>query len=270
MTDTSFIQLWDGSVGDETRLVDRVDPSSVIARNVTRPTLTPFIPVEVTDPGTAVVICPGGGFHFLSIISEGAAVAEWFNAHGITAYVLEYRTCPTPVDQAQFVTTMMQAMGGQTSVLDLLDRYADDAAADGREAVRWVRRQFDRVILIGFSAGARVSLDVSLSESRSDRPDAAVVVYLPAVHPSSAAAAPPLFLLAAEDDQFGTQGSVDLRAMWKAAGRPVELHLFEGGGHGFGMKSTGTAVDGWIELVGRWLTAHGLLAPGAAGAAAVG
>src|SRR5712692_4928037 len=67
-----------------------------LVRNVTEPTLTVFLPDASVATGTGVVICPGGGFHFLMVDKEGADVARWLTARGVTAFILKYRLVPTP------------------------------------------------------------------------------------------------------------------------------------------------------------------------------
>ena len=69
-----------------------------VVTNVVKPTLTKFAPTAESSNGTAVVICPGGGFHALSINSEGVDVAKWLNEKGVTGFVLKYRLVPTGKD----------------------------------------------------------------------------------------------------------------------------------------------------------------------------
>jgi len=95
----------------------------------------------------------------------------------------------------------------------------------------------------------------------SSRPDFAGVIYgadLAEVAPVPANA-PPLFILCADDDEMATSTSVHLHSEWRAAGRPVELHIYFKGGHGFGMRKQGLPTDTWIERFGDWLQAQGLL-----------
>ena len=72
-----------------------------VVTNVSQPTLTAYVPAPGHANGTAVVVCPGGGFHALSIDSEGVDVAKWLNAKGVAAFVLEYRLVPTGEDGTQ-------------------------------------------------------------------------------------------------------------------------------------------------------------------------
>ena len=70
---------------------------------------------------------------------------------------------------------------------------------------------------------------------------------------------PPAFSAIAADDPLGIAPVIKSFQAWRAAQRPAELHIFERGGHGFGMRATGTSTDGWIEHLGRWLRMRDLL-----------
>jgi acetyl esterase/lipase len=119
-------------------------------------------------------------------------------------------------------------------------------------------RGAERVVMIGFSAGARLTSETVLAGEQ--HLDAAALIYAPWVDVEVAPAdAPPLFVLAAADDPLGTRGSTTAYEAWRAAKGPVELHLFERGGHGFGMLEGDLPVNGWIDLLGGWLRTHGLL-----------
>jgi acetyl esterase/lipase len=242
------IELWDGPApGSDDWTFDEVrgpDPGWV--RNITVPTLTPYVPDGGSD--RAVVVCPGGAFHFLSMESEGHLVARALADRGVAAYVLKYRVVPTPPDEEAFGLAIMAAFGsGIESVgADVVPL----AVADAERAVELVRAEgHDHVTVLGFSAGGRITADLVLRGV----PDAAGVIYLPSLRdPVAPADAPPLFLLAAADDELGIDGSLDLHRAWREAGAPVELHLFERGGHGFGMNRLGLPVDRWPDLFFDW------------------
>lgn len=242
------VPLWDGpaprSEGWDLEEVTGPDPGWV--RNVTVPALTPHLPEGGSD--RAVLVCPGGAFHFLSMQSEGRLVAEALAAHGVAAYVLKYRVVPTPPDEEGFGLAVMAAFsdGIEAVGADVIPL----AVADAERAVELVRDQGHRhVTVLGFSAGARITAELT----RRGIPDAAGAIYLPSVPPHEAAAdAPPLFVLAAADDPLGIDGSLDLHRQWREGGAPVELHLFERGGHGFGMQAQGLPVDRWLDLFVEW------------------
>ena len=226
-------------------------PGVSIVRNVTRPTLTPHLPA--TPSTTAVIVAPGGAYRFLAIEHEGHAVARWLCERGVAAYVLKYRVVPTPAPEDDFRAHLGSLFTGSGSWTDAV---TDDLLGDGPAAVRAVRERHDHVVMLGFSAGAKLTIETLWSE---DRPDAAALVYPPPVpnHDAAPADAPPLFALMAEDDPLSTAGVTTLRDLWRAAGRPVDVHLFARGGHGFGTNAQGLPIDRWLDLLGDWLDSLG-------------
>lgn len=221
-----------------------------IVRNVSRPVLLPIGDVDATRP--AVIVAPGGAFRFLAIEHEGRAVAEWVHGRGFAAYVLKYRVVETPVDPAGFRAAMAELVTGKTR----WDDVPPNLLADGAQAVLRAREVHERVVMVGFSAGARLTVEALRSDAP---PDAAALIYPPAIPGLDAAPAeaPPIFTLMACDDPLGTKGALALHDRWRAAGRSSELHLFERGGHGFGMNPQGLPVDRWLDLLGDWLESVG-------------
>jgi acetyl esterase/lipase len=232
--------------------------------NVTDPTLTVFTPDPANANGTAIVICPGGGFHALSINSEGFDVAHWLTAKGVTCFVLKYRlvACKTD-DPAQEMMDKGPIDRAVAPVIPL-------ALADGQAAIGYVRRHAaayglhpNRIGIIGFSAGGTVTASVGLNYTAATRPDFVAPIYLQydwVINPTVPVDAPPIFLLAATDDQIGlAPHSVRLYNDWVAAGKSAELHLYSTGGHGFGMRTQNLPSDRWIHLFGDWLEVQGLL-----------
>ena len=134
--------------------------------------------------------------------------------------------------------------------------------ADGRQAVKWVRQQakvwnlkLDRIGIMGFSAGAIVTNATALGDDALARPDFAAPIYGPVFGEIKVPRnAPPLFILCAADDPIAEASSARLYSAWRDAGRPAELHIFEKGGHGFGMTKKNLPVDGWIDRFGDWLS----------------
>jgi len=240
-------------------------PTLKVVRNVTQPTLTAYLPDPALANGTAVIICPGGAWHFLSIDMEGTDVAHWLAARGVAAFVLRYRLLHTGDDLAGQVRTNL-ADRNQLAVL--MEPLRPLVLADGQQAVRTVRQQAaawgivpDRIGIMGFSAGGMVTSNVALLHDLESRPDFAAVIYgAPGEEVAVPPTAPPLFLLCADDDLMATTQSIKLYAAWKAAGQPVELHIYAKGGHGFGMTTQNLPTDSWIERFGDWLGVLGLLA----------
>ena len=256
-------RIWDGCApGSEGWRFDEQwselpDPlASRVLRNVVEPTLTPYLPRGVANPRQAVVVAPGGGLHFLSMESEGAAVTRWLQERDIAAFLLKYRLVPTPEDDDEFMAELLSQFGsGEASTRAAALAMA---VADAGRAVELLRADgIEQLAYLGFSAGARIGAELVLRHP-DRRPDVAGFIYLHAIEevvvPSDAV---PLFLLAAADDPLGITGSLDLHAAWRAAGHPVEHHLFERGGHGFGMNSCGLPVDVWPSLFAAWLDQWG-------------
>ena len=244
-----------------------------LVRNVTHPTLTVFLPDPSTASGTGVVVCPGGGFHFLSWNSEGTEVAKWLSAHGIAAFVLKYRlvdTGPTEEDFQKSVAAMFSSIGKGGGLSEPMRQVRPLAIADGREAVKVVRQHAsewgidpNRIGLMGFSAGGVVTMGVVLEHDASSRPDFAAPIYGAGIAEGETTPtdAMPLFILCASDDPIAAAGSVATYSKWKAAGHSVELHVYAKGGHGFGMNQQGLPSDHWIERFDDWLKEEGLLGP---------
>ena len=238
-----------------------------IVANVVRPTLLAYLPAKARATGTAVVICPGGGFYALSINSEGIEVAKWLAARGVAAFVLKYRLVRTGADaSAELAEKLKSGVGPEfkAATADVIPL----ALADGNAAVAWVRAHAaefgvapERVGLMGFSAGAMVTAEVAVHYTPESRPAFVAPIYGGALAPAPVPAdAPPMFLAAASDDQLGlAPGSVDLYSRWLAAKKPVEMHLYAQGGHGFGMRTQHLPTDTWIERFHDWLGLQGFL-----------
>jgi len=228
-------------------------------QNVTRPVLTVFRPQGKAN-GTAVVVCPGGAYHFLAIDYEGNDVARWLNFYGVTAFVLKYRVYPTGDDPLNEVHALM---AGKPEFREHLKTAIPAADADGQQALRIVRQHAsqwridpNRIMLMGFSAGGGVTVDVALKHDAESRPDFAAPIY--AVVPSQfqvPADAPPLFIAAASDDPLlkPVQHSVRLYTAWSNAAKSAELHVYSEGGHGFGMKTKHLPVDSWKDRLMDWM-----------------
>ena len=266
-----IIPLWpDGAPGsedwDQEEQESVLPPSLKVIRNVAQPTLTAYRPSAPVATGAAVIVCPGGAFHFLSIDMEGTDVARWLNARGVAAFVLKYRLIRTGED---FPAQVRETLADRNRMAGLMKRLTPLVLADGQQAVRVVRRRAaewglapERIGMIGFSAGGMVTESVALQHDADSRPDYAAVIYDAGEGgPPVPADAPPLFVLCADDDLMASPKSVRLYSDWKAAGHPVELHIYSKGGHGFGMTKQGLPTDGWIERFGDWLQMQGLLEP---------
>jgi acetyl esterase/lipase len=240
-----------------------------VLRNVTVPTLEPHLPPLEIATGTAVIVCPGGAYHFLADDHEGAQVAAWLNARGVAAFVLRYRVQPTAADDAEFLAELQAHMADRAEMERILAVVQPLAIADGQQALRMVRGgaerwglRPDRIGIMGFSAGGMLTTAVATLYDAETRPDFAAPIYgAPWALPEIPGDAPPVFIAVAGDDRFAQLVCVPLYSAWAAAGRPAELHVYDRGGHGFGMIRQGAPSDSWIERMGDWMGALGLLRP---------
>jgi acetyl esterase/lipase len=239
-----------------------------ITRNVAQPTLTAYLPDPSVATGTAVVICPGGVFHFLPIELEGTDVARWLSARGIAAFVLKYRVQPTEAGDEDFQEQLQERFSDFVSLTPLMRQIEPLAVADGQQALKVVRQRAatwgidsTRIGILGFSTGGVVAAGTAMQYDEESRPSFVAPIYLA---PSGRGItvpldAPPLFLLAASDDSMAVGTSLSLYSAWNDTAHPVELHLYAQGGHGFGMKRQGLPSDHWIDRFGNWLQVQGLL-----------
>jgi acetyl esterase/lipase len=251
---------------------------------VTSPQILVYLPPKDKANGTAVVICPGGGYTRLAIDHEGYDVAKWFNEMGIAGIVLKYRL---PSDQ-------------------IMEDKTTGPLQDVQEAIRMVRRnakewhiQPNKIGVMGFSAGGHLAGTASTmynekvyipKDSTSARPDFSILMYgvlslqkqithggthknLLGNNASQAltdkfsnelnvnAQTPPAFLVhAADDGTVPVQNSIlYFQALIKNK-IPAELHVYEKGGHGFGLATGRTSTEStWPEACKNWLKLNGWL-----------
>jgi acetyl esterase/lipase len=253
---------------------------TVFLRNVSDPTLTVFAPAEGTSNGVGVIVAPGGGWTILAWIHEGLDVAKWLTAAGYTVFLLKYRVQASPEDPATFAAlaaamdgihagpsptaTRPKAIGDVISTKEYLNARAA-AADDGRRAIELARELAPKyglrpgaLGLMGFSAGAFLAVDVAL-DPRADPLAFIAPIYggetLGAEVPADA---PPLFTAVAQDDIL-LRIVEGLYLDWSAADRPIELHVYGRGQHGFGMVRQGAPSDGWTDAFLAWLEDSGFV-----------
>jgi dienelactone hydrolase len=264
--------------------------------NVSDPTLTVFLPDPAIATGTAVVLAPGGAMRVLGMDSNGTQVAKWLNAKGIAAFVLKYRT----VQQAPGGRAMpgggaapgapgaaAGAASGATpppprQELEIRNANANpepnDAAlatavrmaiADAQAALRLIRKNAKewkidpaRVGMMGFSAGGGVAVGTALAEKGDAYPDFLMSMYGPSLLDVQVPAhAPPLFIAVGATHFNVTNGCLALFAVWKAAGKPAEIHVYDQVSAGFSLAKRGLPVDGWIDRAYEWMVARHLTDP---------
>jgi len=279
----SVIPLYEGAVpnarpSNEQEVVVTQANGSIRVSNVLQPTLTIFQPARPN--GTAVIICPGGGYARLAMDHEGYDVARRLNEWGITAFVLKYRL-PNAKTQLNKATAPL---------------------LDVQQALRLVRQRSQEfgirnVGIMGFSAGGHLAATAGTRFAKpvgdnqagpSIRPDFLVLLYpvisfadslahvgsrssLLSSRPTTAqirlysadeqvtAQTPPVFLLHAQNDEVvKVQNSLRFYEACLQHNVPVEMHLYPKGGHGFGMNNL-TTPDRWMDRLHNWLVAGGWL-----------
>lgn len=272
--------LVEGEERDLTKTDDKLIAGEPIIKlgHVTRPQVEVFLPPADKANGSAVVVCPGGGFHILAWDLEGTEVAEWFNSLGVAAIVLKYRV-PTRPHGNELVTfpnvpsfklpamAVGPVMDAQRA-MSLVNENADEWKIDP-----------DRIGILGFSAGGFTAVMASLADGRlyeltdgpdeaSVRPRFALVIYPGGLveengqlksFVSVTEKTPPMFFAHAADDRVSCLNSVALFTALKLGGIPAELHVYESGGHGYGLRRTDVPVTRWTDRAEEWLEGQGLL-----------
>lgn len=230
--------------------------------NVSTPRLLIYTPEGAADgPRPAVVVAPGGGYSILADEHEGSDVCRWFNDHGFVAFLLHYRV-PT---RSQERANLGPVMDAQKAVHDVRLR-ADEFGIDP-----------EKIALIGFSAGGQTAavatagaVEIEPQEGISVRPNATVLIYPWNMVEAKGeplrkdmtitATTPPMFLaLACHDRASIPQGATTLFLELIEADVPTELHIYQEGGHGFGMRPReGAPVSrDWPKLSLEWLQGLG-------------
>jgi acetyl esterase/lipase len=284
------LRLWpDGAPGSEDWSVAETVTASPsgdrVVANVSDPTLTVFLPDPALATGTAVVIAPGGALRALAFDNEGVKVAEWLNSKGIAGFVLKYRTRqqgataarggPPPglpgrgggagaAPRQEIVIVNANANPAPDDAV--LTEVLEFAVADAQAALQLVRAnaaewRIDpaRVGIMGFSAGGGVAVGTALAEKSDASPDFLVSLYGPSLQDVIVPEhAPPLFIAVGATHFNVTSGCLALFSVWKAAGKPAEIHVYDGISAGFGMTQRGLPVDGWTERFHEWLVAREL------------
>jgi acetyl esterase/lipase len=249
--------LWPGvAPGSEnwTQKETTVDAGyGMVVINVVTPTLTVYLPERSKASGTGVIVAPGGGCVALAIDHEGHSVARWLQERGIAAFVLKYRI---PEKKGEGIPPGMN-----------FDEACKYGIADGIQAIKVVRQHAaewgvapDRVGFVGFSAGAMVTSGALLQADAAARPNFAAPIYgAPfGVMPAIPAKLPPILMAWAQDDDLVLDPVGKFYEALKLAGNKPEVHIYNAGKHGFGMRKQGTTSDHWIEEFYWWMEGLGL------------
>ena len=274
--DPLVLDLWPGKVPDEIgaigpervrmspqldrKQVEVTEPTRMITA-VTNPTITIYRPPKEKDAGTAVLICPGGGYWNLYWRLEGEEVAAWLNSIGVTGIILKYRVPRRPGEPEK--------------------EPARRPVQDAQRAVSLVRSRarewgITHIGIIGFSAGGHLAIATATSfekrsydavddiDNLSCRPDFAILVYpgylkdkdkdeiAPGLHiPTNT---PPVFLVHGSDDIVSPpEHSIVTYLALKRAGVPAELHIYADTTHDFGVRKTNRPYSAWTDACAAWL-----------------
>jgi len=241
-----------------------------MARNITTATLTPFFPEKGKANGTTIIVAPGGGFQWLSLGNEGWEVAEALAKQGITAFVLKYRLHPTPESLEEFTASMNRVFTPPSDSaknnpatsrpkFDISNQLEDAEAAYDmivKRAKEW-GVDTSRIGMIGFSAGAGLTMHATLNSKKMH------LAFIGPIYGGMNAVevpknAPAMFNAIATDD-FLFNGKNGVIESWYNAGVPVEFHLYQNGGHGFGLGNPDKTSNRWFDAFMYWLEVNGFL-----------
>lgn len=267
------IQLYNGAAPGsehwtwEEKMNNKNSVGVMTVYNVVRPSLTVFSPQPGLANGTAVIVCPGGGLHFLAIDHEGTNIAKELLKKGITVFVLKYRlvhiNSDNPFDD---MINAPDPKAWDDEALPIIPL----AIADGRQAITYVKSHAKdynlisgRIGIMGFSGGGLVAAGTAFQYTEANRPDFVAPIYadMPErIQSEVLQDAPPLFLACTQDDEFGfATHAINMYQKWYSAKRPVEMHLFTTGHHGFGVGIRGTTTYQWTDRFCEWLISQKLM-----------
>ncbi len=257
------------------------DDGIIRISKVSEPTLTVFLPSKEKATGAAVIICPGGGYGILAINHEGYNVAKRFNDIGVAAFVLKYRLPNDAIMVDKSFGPLLDAEQAIYLVRGQANKWNVDPAKIG---------------IMGFSAGGHLASTLTVhyndvkienKEKLSLRPDFSILIYpvisfIESPHTGSAnnlaganatqaqkeyfsnekhvtPQTPPTFLVHANDDNgVPVQNSIIFNQALVANKVKAEMHLYQGGGHGFGLNNK-TTSDDWFERLTNWMKSNKFL-----------
>jgi acetyl esterase/lipase len=205
-------------------------------------------PCETNPSGDVVLVCPGGGYHHVTVDKEGHDVATWLNVLGISAVVLKYRTRPEGVAKSREL---------DDPVLRAIERDAQQAMQTiKREATNW-HIKLSRLGVMGFSAGSNLAIRLAMASVEEATPDFLALIYS-SVPPGAGKAVdtswPPVFFTHANDDTTTPmEGVLDLYDGCRKHNIRTELHVYPEGGHAFGLGVRGGSVADWPNRFAAWI-----------------
>lgn len=269
------IQLFPkGAPGEQTKLIEKALPeggkvggASVLRLSgVSDPTITIYPASDEVATGAAMVVCPGGGYEILAYDLEGDEICQWLNEIGVTAVLLKYRV-PRRTGLEKHTAPLQDVQ----RAISLVRSKAEELNLDPQ-----------RIGVMGFSAGAHLAAmastsydkrtypEVDAADKVSCKPDFCLLVY-PAyldgpnftIAPELKVTAqtPPTMLVQTEDDKSYINSSLFYYYALKEAGVPATMHLYSKGGHGYGLRDTGNAVNEWPYRAEEWFMELGIIEP---------
>jgi acetyl esterase/lipase len=231
--------------------------------NVSTPQAHVYLPPVNLRTGASVVICPGGGFSILAWDLEGTEVAQWLTTQGVAAIVLKYRV-PTRTQNPAWMAPTQDAQRAISLVRNRADEWHLDKAKVG---------------ILGFSAGGSTAVKATLADKRyydavddADKedflPNRSILIYSGGLPEDSQPATlekfkitektPPVFMVHAFDDFISVKGPANMLAALKQAGVSTELHVYDAGGHGYGLRErSDQPVTTWPKPCEDWLRRGG-------------
>ena len=269
------IQLFPkGAPGEQTKLIEKALPeggkvggASVLRLSgVSDPTITIYPASDEVATGAAMVVCPGGGYEILAYDLEGDEICQWLNEIGVTAVLLKYRV-PRRTGLEKHTAPLQDVQ----RAISLVRSKAEELNLDPQ-----------RIGVMGFSAGAHLAAmastsydkrtypEVDAADKVSCKPDFCLLVYPAYLDGPNFTIAPELnvtaktpstMLVQTEDDKSYINSSLFYYYALKEAGVPATMHLYSKGGHGYGLRDTGNAVNEWPYRAEEWFMELGVIEP---------
>lgn len=271
----AILKIWPGAAPGISKTGEKESFEENRVYHVNDPTVTVYTPPADKATGAAVIICPGGGYTRLAIGHEGYELAEWLNEQGIAGFVLKYRMYdygqPAPLQDVQRAIRFVRKHAADWK-LDPSKIGVMGSSAGGHVAssggVHYADKVYDPIDDVD-TVSARpdfmvllypvVSMENGITHQGSrknllgDNPSRELVeFYSNDLHVTSDT--PPMFIVHATDDTaVPVENSLSLYRGFVEAGVPAEIHMFEKGGHGFGLARTIEGTSKWPSLCQEWL-----------------
>ena len=259
-------------------------PGALGADSTDQPLITPYLPPAGTANGTAVVIFPGGGYQHLSMVKEGSDVANWLAGAGVTTFVVRYRLGPkhrhpTMLGDAQRAIRTVRARAAEWNVdprrlgvigfsagghlASTAGTHFDLGSASSADPIERASARPDFLLLLYPVITMRDSLTHAGSKRNLIGTDAAPdLVRLMSNETRVSRDTPPTFLVHSTDDKaVPVENSLLFYEALKRNGVPAEMHVFEHGGHGFGLAPRDPVLSAWTTMCEAWMRRHGWLTP---------